>query len=112
MLGENAERRRTAPISSAMEWKIFLNISNLVGSGLRIVLRINSWGTLQLFWRQQKLAVVVHTCFPVRMNQRGGTVLGHNRWARENIAGAEGISPVQGGFSSAAIKRKLHDLVR
>jgi hypothetical protein len=27
-----------------MEWKIFLNISNLVGSGLRIVLRMGFSG--------------------------------------------------------------------
>ena len=36
MFGEYADRRSAAPISSAMEWKIFLNISSLVESGLEV----------------------------------------------------------------------------
>ena len=32
MFGENAVRRSAAPISSAMEWKIFLKISSSIGS--------------------------------------------------------------------------------
>src|SRR5579883_1869116 len=34
MFGENAVRRRAAPISSAMEWKMFLKISSSMGSRL------------------------------------------------------------------------------
>src|SRR5712672_3403316 len=38
MLGENAVRRRAAPISSAMEWKRLLKISSSTGSRMRVSL--------------------------------------------------------------------------
>src|ERR1700722_2609283 len=45
---------------------------------------------------------------PLRGDQCGGAVLGHDCWAGENIASAEVVSPVQTGFSGAVVKHELH----
>src|ERR1700730_3024857 len=94
-----------------MEWKIFLNISSRVGSGLRIGLSIGFFGGLQLFGRQQQLAVGVHARAPLGWDECSGAVLRHNRCAGENVSGAQIISPVIGGFSCAVVTRQLHGLL-
>src|SRR5579875_2957677 len=60
MLGEKADRRSAAPISSAIEWKRFLNISSSAGS-IRIV-------------SQHQIQMGVHSARKARRNNRCGTV--------------------------------------
>src|SRR2546428_1522192 len=66
MLGEKAERRSVAPISSAAEWKRFLKISRRVGS-TRTRSPPSGWG-------QENLALGIHARSPSGRHKRRGAV--------------------------------------
>src|SRR5579863_12848 len=61
MLGEKAERRSAAPISSATEWKRFLKISSSAASTRML--------------SQHQVAVFIHIAGPVRRHDGGRAVL-------------------------------------
>src|SRR5258708_40340426 len=97
MFGENAERRSAAPISSATEWKMFLNISRRVGSILgtrgdrartsRLVLA--RMGPRFFGFGQQDLAIGIDLGSPARGHQGCRTVFG------DHGGGCEGNCPAQ-----------------
>src|SRR5580692_877692 len=97
MFGENAERRSAAPISSATEWKIFLNISSRVGStfGARKACSRESRLPVarmcpRLCWLgQQDLAIAIDSGPPACRNQRRRAVLRNHSGAREGITAAQ-----------------------
>src|SRR5258708_32492831 len=105
MFGENAERRRAAPISSATEWKMFLNISRRVGSILgargnrartsRLVLA--RMGPRFFGFGQQDLAVDIDLGSPARGHQGCRTVFGDHGGARGGIAVAQLVAVDKGG---------------
>src|SRR6266571_5189189 len=77
MLGEKAERRSVAPISSAAEWKRFLKISRRVGS--------TRTGSPPSGWGQENLAVGIDARSPSRRYKRRGAVFSDHRGARKPV---------------------------
>src|SRR5579863_2112336 len=88
MLGEKAERRSAAPISSATEWKRFLKISSSAAS------------TRMLSHHQ--VAVFIHIAGPVRRDDGGRAVL-------HDDGGTRDFSPNGQPFS--VVERRLKGLL-
>src|ERR1700730_9145813 len=97
MFGENADRRNAAPISSATEWKMFLNISSRVGStfgarrgwvcGFRLVL--GPIGPRFICICPPDLAIGIHLNLPPCRYQRCRAVFGNHGRACEGLAVAQ-----------------------
>src|SRR5216683_904825 len=85
MLGENADRRSAAPISSATEWKIFLKISSRVGSTRPRPLVLARIPRPLPGLPQQHLAIGVHVGPPAAWHQRRSAIFRYHRWPGEGI---------------------------
>src|SRR5437879_9853846 len=84
MLGEKAERRSVAPISSAAEWKRFLKISRRVGS--------TRTGSPPSGWGQENLAVGIDARSPSGRHKRRGAVFSDHRGARKPVSRVQPIA--------------------
>src|SRR5215472_9793517 len=94
MLGENAERRRAAPISSATEWKMFWNTARRRGSGGSRLAVI----TPRIPGRHPEvdLTVPIDAGAPAGRYQRSRAVLGDHRGSPEAFTGAQ-LFPLEDG---------------
>src|SRR5262245_7734445 len=96
MFGENAERRKAAPISSAMEWKTFLKTSRSMafGKGLFLAMARRTFREPG----EMDLSVGVDTCSPVCGNQRCGAVFRDDGWTNELVAVTKNLAIVKRHF--------------
>src|SRR5580692_5937817 len=100
MLGEKAERRKAAPISSAMEWKRLLKISSSAGSSLRII-------RLMCAPLQDQIAFTIHPAAKVRRHHRGGAVLRHDSRSVERVSRRKLRPVIEGSVHHAGFKPNL-----
>src|SRR5947207_986936 len=101
MLGENAERRRAAPISSATEWKRFLKISSSAELTRMISGSAGAPPAPCSASLHYQIRILVHAAAPVWWDNRGRAVLDDDCGPPEPGAGPQSLALVESGVPGA-----------
>src|SRR5437870_13248241 len=101
MLGENAERRRAAPISSATEWKRFLKISSSAELTRMISGSAGAPPAPCSASLHYQIRILVHAAAPVWWDNRGRAVLDDDCGPLEPGAGPQWLALVESGVQGA-----------